>query len=406
MGNTAGAAVSTSTAGISGIAGHREVRSGALSAALSQWTVPRLAELLRDLPLPEPVAQGLLVAAAAAGGAAAGGSQGAMIAGNATVNNFLNHQQSSERLRLREQLFQCTTEQCRQSLQARIDELDHLDNWTDQQLQQACRSLSSAECAWWNQQLQQAAQSYHGQFGHHVDRAEQSQVLQMAGRVDRAVRNPLGYGLGGRLLEVTPPGAIMGAAAVLPEALPPFLQSVQQQGLGMTVAEAIVNLPWAVQAGARHWWDNLNSGDPQQVGSAIGTVLAVPWASAQLLRPRPGATGGAAAGAEVGGVGARGVPQLAAPVMHQHHLMPRQFKEFFGERGIDIDAHAISLGEKSHLTGVHGKGLGNMPGGWNKEWAGWISKNPNASAKDVYQQLGTMMDRYKINDLPIHPYKP
>jgi RHS repeat-associated protein len=106
------------------------------------------------------------------------------------------------------------------------------------------------------------------------------------------------------------------------------------------------------------------------------------------------------------GSAAKGVPQLAAPVMHQHHLMPRQFKEFFGKRGIDIDAHVVSLGEKSHLTGVHGKGLGNMPGGWNKEWAGWISKNPNASAKDVYQQLGTMMDRYKINDLPIHPYKP
>ena len=101
---------------------------------------------------------------------------------------------------------------------------------------------------------------------------------------------------------------------------------------------------------------------------------------------------------------AKGLPRLAAPVMHDHHLMPRQFKDFFSKRGIDIDAHTVSLGEKSHLTGVHGKGLGNMPGGWNQEWAGWISKNPNATAKDVYQQLGTMMDRYKINDLPIHPF--
>lgn len=71
-----------------------------------------------------------------------------------------------------------------------------------------------------------------------------------------------------------------------------------------------------------------------------------------------------------------GVPQLAAPVMHQHHLMPRQFKEFFGKRGIDIDAHAVSFGEKSHLTGVHGKGLGNMPGEWNQEWAGWLWTRP------------------------------
>jgi hypothetical protein len=34
----------------------------------------------------------------------------------------------------------------------------------------------------------------------------------------------------------------------------------------------------------------------------------------------------------------------------------------------------------------------------------WISKNPNAAAKDIYQQLGGMMDRYQLNDLPVHPY--
>lgn len=39
----------------------------------------------------------------------------------------------------------------------------------------------------------------------------------------------------------------------------------------------------------------------------------------------------------------------------------------------------------------------------HQQWADWISANPNASAKDIYQQLGTMMDRYHINDLPINP---
>jgi len=99
------------------------------------------------------------------------------------------------------------------------------------------------------------------------------------------------------------------------------------------------------------------------------------------------------------------MPRLVAPKMHDHHLMPRQFKDFFSKRGIDVDAHTVSLGEKSHLVGVHGKGLGNMPGGWNREWVKWISENPNATTKDIYQQLGTMMDRYKINDLPIHSFR-
>jgi hypothetical protein len=90
--------------------------------------------------------------------------------------------------------------------------------------------------------------------------------------------------------------------------------------------------------------------------------------------------------------------------MMDHPLMPRQFKDFFAKRGIDIDAHTVSLGDVSHLKGVHGHGLGNMPGKWNQQWGDWISKNPNATAKDIYQQLGSMMDRYHLNDLPIHPY--
>jgi hypothetical protein len=88
--------------------------------------------------------------------------------------------------------------------------------------------------------------------------------------------------------------------------------------------------------------------------------------------------------------------------MHDHHLTRRQFEDFFARRGIDIDAHTISIGEKLHLTGVHDKGLGNMPGAWNQESASLISKNQDATVKDICRQLGTMMDRYKINDHPIY----
>ncbi|ANH69755.1 RHS repeat-associated core domain-containing protein [Mitsuaria sp. 7] len=98
-------------------------------------------------------------------------------------------------------------------------------------------------------------------------------------------------------------------------------------------------------------------------------------------------------------------PLLAAPAaLHDHHLMPRQFKSFFSARGIDIDMHTVTLGNISHQKGIHGLGLGNMPGRWNQQWGEWIGKNPNATAKDIYQQLGSMMDRFNLNGLPIHPY--
>ena len=105
------------------------------------------------------------------------------------------------------------------------------------------------------------------------------------------------------------------------------------------------------------------------------------------------------------GVAGSGVKALPPAKLADHHLLPRQFKEFFKQRGIDIDQHTVTLGQTNHLRGVHGKGQGEMPGGWNKQWQSFIDKNPNASAKDVYQQLGRMMDDFKLNDAKIHPYR-
>ena len=90
-----------------------------------------------------------------------------------------------------------------------------------------------------------------------------------------------------------------------------------------------------------------------------------------------------------------------------HHLFPRQYKEFFKARNIDIDEYAVTLEQNlMHLKGVHGKGnMGQMPGKWNKNWGEFIIKNPDATPMDVYQQLGKMMDDYNLSGLPIHPYR-
>jgi Predicted lipoprotein of unknown function (DUF2380) len=87
-----------------------------------------------------------------------------------------------------------------------------------------------------------------------------------------------------------------------------------------------------------------------------------------------------------------------------HHLFPRQYERYFAQKGIDIEKHTITVGKTNHLRGIHGNGLGNMPGRWNSEWGSFIRNNPNASAKDVYQKLGRMMDHYGLNDYNIHPY--
>jgi hypothetical protein len=96
---------------------------------------------------------------------------------------------------------------------------------------------------------------------------------------------------------------------------------------------------------------------------------------------------------------------LPAPDLQDHHIFPRQFEGFFAKVGIDIDDYTVTLGQTSHLQGIHGNGLGDMPGAWNSQWASFIQQNPGATATQVYQQAGQMMDRYGISDLPIHPYR-
>ena len=88
-----------------------------------------------------------------------------------------------------------------------------------------------------------------------------------------------------------------------------------------------------------------------------------------------------------------------------HHIFPRQFDSYFRARGIVIDDFTITLGEKSHLRGVHGGGLGEMPGGWNARWATFIRENPTASRKETFQFAGSLMDEYGVSHVPIHPYR-
>jgi hypothetical protein len=101
-----------------------------------------------------------------------------------------------------------------------------------------------------------------------------------------------------------------------------------------------------------------------------------------------------------------GIPLLLdAGKIADHHIFPRQFEGFFISRGINIDEFTVTLGQSSHLRGVHGNGLGNMPGKWNSRWAEFIENNPNASQAEVYKFAGSLMDEFNINHVPIHSYK-
>ena len=90
-----------------------------------------------------------------------------------------------------------------------------------------------------------------------------------------------------------------------------------------------------------------------------------------------------------------------------HHIIPKfrgkskPYADFISKRGIDVDQFTITVSsgkEGMHMNSIHGKA------GWNQKWMEWIDNNPNATAKDIYQFAGKMMDDYGLSGYVIHPY--
>lgn len=71
------------------------------------------------------------------------------------------------------------------------------------------------------------------------------------------------------------------------------------------------------------------------------------------------------------------------------------------ERGIDADQYTVLVqhGKASHhLKFLHGQGK------WNDKWKQWIDANPDATAKDIFQFAGKMMDEFGLGGMSITPY--
>ena len=98
---------------------------------------------------------------------------------------------------------------------------------------------------------------------------------------------------------------------------------------------------------------------------------------------------------------------LTAPIINKHHIFPREFEDFFRQKGIDIDEFCVKLGQSEHLGGIHGRGgyvgSGNefLQGRYNKKWKEFIDNNPGATPEQIYQQGGKMMDEFGLSGLDI-----
>jgi RHS repeat-associated protein len=98
---------------------------------------------------------------------------------------------------------------------------------------------------------------------------------------------------------------------------------------------------------------------------------------------------------------------LPSPKMHRGHIFPQEkcFEKYWRKAHIDIDEHTIYIEQATHLRGMHGKGMGKMPGRWNPRWKTFFREHPDASPVQIYQQAGNMMDEFGLSDYEIRPLK-
>ena len=80
----------------------------------------------------------------------------------------------------------------------------------------------------------------------------------------------------------------------------------------------------------------------------------------------------------------------------------QKYRDFFQNLGISPnirDQYTVKLPQKLH-TWLHSPNGFN----WNQKWKDWIDANPNATAKEVYQFAGQLMDKAGIASQPITAY--
>jgi RHS repeat-associated protein len=94
---------------------------------------------------------------------------------------------------------------------------------------------------------------------------------------------------------------------------------------------------------------------------------------------------------------------LPDPTMQRGHIMPQEkwFERYWSRARIDIDEYTIYIERTTHLRGMHGRGMGKMPGRWNARWKAFFREHPGASARQIFQQAGKMMDEYGLSDYEI-----
>jgi hypothetical protein len=85
-------------------------------------------------------------------------------------------------------------------------------------------------------------------------------------------------------------------------------------------------------------------------------------------------------------------------VRAKHHLFVQQLRKWFKSKGLDIDRYTIKLAADEHRL-IHNEYR------WNEIWKDFMKANPQASKREIFAQMRSMLADYGLEGLPIVPYR-
>jgi uncharacterized protein RhaS with RHS repeats len=133
--------------------------------------------------------------------------------------------------------------------------------------------------------------------------------------------------------------------------------------------------------------------------AVMGQVMSAPVPGAgnasEALSGVSAEDGASLSGGQRTAAAAMAIGEIVTAPIEVHHLLPRQFKAFFSEAGLDIEEYTMKLSRDAHRTnpsGLHTKSGGD----WNGVWKKWISENPNATQEQILGQLDAMKGQFGL----------
>jgi RHS repeat-associated protein len=82
--------------------------------------------------------------------------------------------------------------------------------------------------------------------------------------------------------------------------------------------------------------------------------------------------------------------------MHGHHMLPREFVDFFKDNGLDIAEYVINIPESWHTAGPGGVHTGPRATGWNGYWERFMYENQNAGKEKILKYLDLLREEFCI----------